>query len=301
MKEHFGALARRRFNARIGVRTIEAMDALRNIVHGHAGAAALGRAGIGTGRALVKQPGSGTLVHAHTVIGHRNQNRILAVLVHRHIDHQRIGVSHTVAHGVLDNRLNHKCRHQRVLDVLGDIEGRQHAVLAKARLLKRQVALGLCNLARNRNERSRVVERGAVKRRELAQQLAGTQRVGARKRRDGVEGVEQEVRVDLCLQGAHLGAGRKLLLHLELMNGELRGQDLGKARGKRVLGTVDGARGLVVELERADGTVAHLDGRDDTRRDLVVRTIRAHDIHDAIKRLHDTVLDDVARGKRVNG
>ena len=32
-----------------------------------------------------------------------------------------------------------------------------------------------------------------------------------------------------------------------------------------------------------------------------MRTIRAHDIHDAIKRLHDTVLDDVARGKRVDG
>ena len=48
-----------------------------------------------------------------------------------------------MAHGILDDWLDYKCRHQRVLDVLGHVEGRQHAILAKARLLKRQVALGL--------------------------------------------------------------------------------------------------------------------------------------------------------------
>ena len=90
-------------------------------------------------------------------------------------------------------------------------------------------------------------------------------------------------------------------MHLELVDGELRGQDLGKARGERVLGTVDGARGLVVELERANGAVTYLDGRDDAGRDLVVRTIRTHHVHHAVKRLHDAVLDDVTRGKRVDG
>ena len=109
------------------------------------------------------------------------------------------------------------------------------------------------------------------------------------------------MRVDLRLQGTHLGTGCELLLHLELVDGELRGQDLGKTRGERILGTVDGTRGLVVELERADGAVAHLDGRDDTGRDLVVRAIRTHDVHHAVERLDDTVLDDVARGKCVDG
>ena len=109
------------------------------------------------------------------------------------------------------------------------------------------------------------------------------------------------MRVDLRLQGTHLGTGRELLLHLELVDGELRGQDLGKTRGKRVLGTVDGTRGLVVELERADGTIAHLDGGDNAGGDLVVRAVRAHHVHHAVERLDDTVLDDVARGKCVDG
>ena len=276
------------------------MDALRNIVHGHTGAAALRGAGVGTGGAFVKQSGSGAFVHAHAVIGDHNQNRIFAIPVDRHVDHQCI-VAHTMAHGILDDWLDYKCRHQRVLDVLGHVEGRQHAILAKARLLKRQVALGLRDLARHGNERARIVERGAIERGELAQQLAGAQRIGTRKRRDGVERVEQEVRVDLRLQGTHLGTGRELLLHLELVDGELRGQDLGKTRGKRVLSAVDGTRGLVVELERADGAVAHLDRSDDTGGNMVVRAIRTHHVHHTVERLDDTVLDDVARGKCVDG
>ena len=93
MQEHFSALARGRFDARIGVRPIKAMDALRNIVHGHTGAAALRGVGVGTGGAFVKQSGSGAFVHAHAVIGDRNQNRIFAIPVDRHIDPQRIAVA----------------------------------------------------------------------------------------------------------------------------------------------------------------------------------------------------------------
>ena len=181
------------------------------------------------------------------------------------------------------------------------MEGRQHAVLAKARLLKGEVALGLGDLPRNRNQRTRVVERGAVERRELAQQLAGAQRIGARKRRNGVERVEQKMRINLSLQCAHLGASRKLLLHLELVDGKLRRQDLGKAGGQSVLGAVDGARRAIVELERADGTVAHLNRRDDAGGDPVVRAVRTHHVDHAIERLHDTVFDHVARGKRMDG
>ena len=91
------------------------------------------------------------------------------------------------------------------------------------------------------------------------------------------------MRVDLRLQGTHLGTGRELLLHLELVDGELRGQNLGKTRGKRVLSAVDGTRGLVVELERADGAVAHLDRRDDTGGNMVVRAIRTHHVHHTVE------------------
>ena len=109
------------------------------------------------------------------------------------------------------------------------------------------------------------------------------------------------MRIDLRLQSTNLGTGRELLLHLELVDGELRGQDLGKTRGERILGAVYGARGLVVELERADGAVAHFDGRDDAGGNMVVRAIRTHHVHHAVERLHDAVLNDVARGKRVDG
>ena len=90
-------------------------------------------------------------------------------------------------------------------------------------------------------------------------------------------------------------------MHLELVNGELCGQDLGKTRGKRVLGAVNGTWGLIVELERADGAVAHLNRSDDTGRNMVVRAIRTHHVHHAVERLHDAVFNDVARGKRVDG
>ena len=179
------------------------------------------------------------------------------------------------------------------------MEGRQHAVLAKACLLKGEVALGLGDLTRNRNQRTRVIERGAVERRELAQQLAGAQRIGARKRRNGVERIE--MRINLSLQCAHLGASRKLLLQLELVDGKLRRQDLGKAGGQSVLGAVDSARRAIVELERADGTVAYLNRCDDAGGDLVVRAVRTHHVDHAIERLHDTVFDHVARGERMDG
>ena len=39
------------------------------------------------------------------------------------------------------------------------------------------------------------------------------------------------MRVDLRLQGAKLNAGRELVLTLELKAGELRGNEIGKARG----------------------------------------------------------------------
>ena len=109
------------------------------------------------------------------------------------------------------------------------------------------------------------------------------------------------MRIDLGLQCAHLGASRKLLLQLELVDGKLRRQDLGKAGGQSVLGAVDSARRAIVELERADGTVAHLNRCDDAGGDLVGRAVRTHHVDHAIERLHDTVFNHVARGKRMDG
>ena len=112
---------------------------------------------------------------------------------------ERIFVAHRMAHRVFHQGLDHKCRHQCILDFLVDIDIHPNAILAKTGLLKRQIAQRLLDFAADRNKRARIVERRAVERGKLAQQLAGTQRLGTRKGRNGVERVEQEVRVDLGL------------------------------------------------------------------------------------------------------
>ena len=133
------------------------------------------------------------------------------------------------------------------------------------------------------------------------QQLAGAQRLGARERRDGVQGVEQEVRVDLRLQGAQLRPGGELVLQLELVDGELRGQQLGEAGGERVLRAVHVMAAPVVELEGPHCLVAHLERDDDARRDRPVLGALAAHVDHVREGLGDPVVEHVARGGRVDG
>ena len=70
------------------------------------------------------------------------------------------------------------------------------------------------------------------------------------------------MRVDLRLQGTKLDAGRELVLALELKAGELRGDEVGKARGKGSLAHIDAAQAGVIQLERAHAMPAHGKRRD---------------------------------------
>lgn len=70
------------------------------------------------------------------------------------------------------------------------------------------------------------------------------------------------MRVDLRLQGTQLHAGRELVLALELKAGELRGNEIGKARGQRRLAHIDAAQAGVIQLERAHAMPAHGQWRD---------------------------------------
>ena len=65
------------------------------------------------------------------------------------------------------------------------------------------------------------------------------------------------MRIDLRLQGAQLHAGRKLVLALELKARKLRGNEVGKARGKRRLAHIDAAQTGIIQLERAHAMPAH--------------------------------------------
>ena len=107
---------------------------------------------MGKGRALGKQSGGGTRSQAHAMSGHGKQDGILAVWVNGHVDPQGVVIAHTMTHGVRDNRLDHERRDQRSFHVLGHIERRKHAVLAKAGLHKAQVALGMCTPTRDRHK-----------------------------------------------------------------------------------------------------------------------------------------------------
>ena len=104
-----------------------------------------------------------------------------------------------MTNGVLHDRLDDKGRDEHVptseanVLVLGD------AVLAKASMFEAQVAPGLFELAGKRDELVRALERLTIEDRELTKEIARTRRVRARERRDGVDGVEQKVRVDLRL------------------------------------------------------------------------------------------------------
>lgn len=65
------------------------------------------------------------------------------------------------------------------------------------------------------------------------------------------------MRIDLRLQGTQLHAGRKLVLALELKACKLRGNEVGKARGKRRLAHIDAAQTGIIQLERAHAMPAH--------------------------------------------
>ena len=109
------------------------------------------------------------------------------------------------------------------------------------------------------------------------------------------------MRVDLRLQGTDLGARGELLLNLELVDGKLGGEQLGEARDQRVLRAVHRARGVEVELERANRALAHLERRDDAGRNLDLAPGLAQDTERVHERLNDAVLDGVVGRLGVDG
>ena len=54
------------------------------------------------------------------------------------------------------------------------------------------------------------------------------------------------------------------------MDGKLRGNELGKTGGQRILGAIDLVRTPIVKLERSHGFAAYLKRGDDTRGDLAM-------------------------------
>jgi hypothetical protein len=80
---------------------------------------------------------------------------------------------------------------------------------------------------------------------------------------DGVDGVEEEMRVDLRLERLELHASGKFRLLSELREFELRREERGETLRHCDLCFVEQSARSVVELERADRDAAHLKRHDD--------------------------------------
>ena len=170
-----------------------------------------------------------------------------------------------MAHGVFHKRLHHECRHHHAFQARLDIDVNGKAVFAEPRHFEREVTHRLLDLARQLEQIVGILECAAIEHGELAQQHAGAIGVGAHERRDGVDGVEQEVRVDLALERLELHGGRELRLLLQLNGGNLRRKQLTQALCERHLRFGDVARAAIVKLQRADNGVASRKRHDNAR------------------------------------
>ena len=104
---------------------------------------------------------------------------------------------------VLDERLDEKRRQANRERLRRGVD--LHLELrAKARLLEGQVALDVLELLGERDELAGTGERPAAVVRKGEDQLAGPVRVGADEAGDRVQAVEEEMRLDLGLQGLQL-------------------------------------------------------------------------------------------------
>ncbi len=101
--------------------------------------------------------------------------------------------------------------------VSGEISLTYAELVAKADALDVEVVVGEVELFAEGDEGVAVAEEDAEDVRELDDHLAGEVGLGADERGDGVEGVEEEVRVDLALQGVEAGFEQEAGLLFELV------------------------------------------------------------------------------------
>ena len=156
---------------------------------------------------------------------------------------------------VLDERLDEE-RRQAHRERLGRGVDLNLELRAKARLLERQVALDVLELLGERDELAWACERPAAVVRKGEDQLAGPVWVGADEAGDRVQAVEEEMRLDLRLQGLQLGGCRGARGAGELGELQLRGE-LVAERGQQADVVVSERRAVGrVGDERADWAVA---------------------------------------------
>ena len=144
--------------------------------------------------------------------------------------------------------------------------------VTEAGLLEQQVALDRAELLGQRRVLAVPAERVAREVGELQQQLARPVGVGAHERRDGAEGVVDEVRRDLGAQGADLGLHQPVALGVELGQLELSRHPRGDLGG----GADQAGRAVRrVDLQRPDDRLLDHQRRHDGVPDLAARLVAA--------------------------
>ena len=169
------------------------------------------------------------LGHAHAVIGNPDNHIVVAIGTRANSHCELTFGGHSMLHRVFNQRLNQERRNHQVFYLGFNIQLNTHAIFAETRHLEREVTHSLLNLTRQRNQIGRIIQRAAVEHRKLTQQNARLVGIGAHKRCDSINSVEQKMRVDLALQSFQLHAGCKLLLTFQRLCCKLCGNKLGKA------------------------------------------------------------------------
>ena len=173
------------------------------------------------------------------------------------MNRKRLGLALRVLDAVFEQRLQDKRRHHAIAHLKVDIDRDAQTAVAIPGLHKIDITSTLFHLVLERGERIGIRKRLTIVIGEVDQQRSSLVGLGSNERHDGADGVKQKMRIDLRLQGAQLHAGRKLVLALELKARKLRGNEVGKARGKRRLAHIDAAQTGIIQLERAHAMPAH--------------------------------------------
>ena len=179
-------------------------------------------------------------------------------------------------HRIFNQRLNQERRNHQVFYLGFNIQFNTHAIFAETRHLKREIAHGLLDLARQRNQIRRIVQRTAVEHRELTQQNARFVGISAHERRDSINSVEQKMRVNLALQRFQLHAGGKLLLAFQRLCRKLCGNKLGKAFRNGLLRGRNLARRMEEERQRAFYALAHAQRHNNCGLHAIKRLLKAN-------------------------
>ena len=177
---------------------IENFQPLLHVFHADAGAGAAQR--------------GAAVAHAHAVVGHFDEIRSPSSAAAQRDRAAMDARLKSMLDAVLDERLQQDAGHQNLERARIDLLFHAQLVGAEADHLDVEIIVGKLQLLAQRNVGVMVLEQGAQNVGQLDGHLAGQLRLAAHQRGDGVERIEEEMGIDLALQGVKAGFKQQPLL-----------------------------------------------------------------------------------------